>query len=85
MLTKETVVGEVRVSENGIISVLMKTRILEGGKVISENLHRTPFDPGADVSGCGDWVHCIAQAAWTDEVLKKWEADKAAQRAALEK
>ena len=45
-LTKETVVDQITVTENGIVLYREATRILEDGNELSKTYHRTSLTPG---------------------------------------
>ena len=78
MLTKETVVDQITVTENGIVLYREATRIMEDGKELSKTYHRTSLTPGQDLTGQPEQVVAIAQAAWTPEVIAAYEAQQAA-------
>ena len=73
-LTKETVVDQITVTENGIVLYREATRIMEDGEEISKKYHRTSLTPGQDLTGQPEKVVAIAQAAWTPEVVAAYEA-----------
>ena len=50
-ITKETVVDQVTVTENGIVLYREATRIIEDGKVLTQTYHRTSLTPGQDLAG----------------------------------
>ncbi len=55
-ITKETVVDQVTVTENGIVLYREATRIIEDGKVLTQTYHRTSLTPGQDLAGTTDAV-----------------------------
>ena len=77
-LTKETVVDQITVTENGIVLVREATRIMEDGKEISKQYHRSSFAPESDVSGQPQNVQDICNIAWTEEVISAYQAQVAA-------
>ena len=81
-LTKETVVDQITVTENGIVLYREATRIMEDGVQLSQTYHRTSLTPGQDLSGQPEKVVAIAQAAWTPEVIAAYEAQVAANQPA---
>lgn len=83
-LTKETVVDQITVTENGIVLYREATRIMEDGTQLSQTFHRTSLTPGQDLTGQPEKVVAIAQAAWTPEVIAAYEAQVAAQQAQLQ-
>ena len=81
-LTKETVVDQITVTENGIVLYREATRIMEDGNQLSQTYHRTSLTPGQNLTGQPANVVAIAQAAWTSEVIAAYEAAQAAAEAA---
>ncbi len=76
-LTKETVVDQITVTENGIVLYREATKILEDGEEISKKYHRTSLTPGQDLTGQPANVVAICNAAWTAEVIAAYEAQLA--------
>ena len=77
-ITKETVVDQITVTENGIVLYREATRIIEDGKVLTQTYHRTSLTPGQDITGQPDKVVAICNTAWTPEVIAAYEAQQAA-------
>jgi hypothetical protein len=77
MITKETAVDQITVTENGIILYREATKIIEDGKELTKTYHRTSLTPGQDLAGQPANVVAIAQAAWTPEVVAAYEAAQA--------
>ena len=77
MITKETVVDQVTVVENGIVLYREATRIMEDGNLLTQTYHRSSLTPGQDLSGQPSKVVSIAQAAWTPEVIAAYQAAQA--------
>ena len=48
-LTKVTVIDQITIAENGIVLYREATRIMEDGKEISKQYHRTSLTPGQDL------------------------------------
>jgi hypothetical protein len=63
-LTKEVVVDQITVTENGTVLVREVTRIMEDGVEISKQYNRTSFEKNSDVSGQPQQVQDICAAAW---------------------
>ena len=63
-LTKEVVVDQITVTENGTVLVREVTRIMEDGNELSKQYHRTSFEKNADVSAQPQNVQDICAAAW---------------------
>ena len=77
MITKQTVVDQVTVVENGIVLYREATRIMEDGKELTKTYHRSSLTPGQDLTGQPEKVVAIAQAAWTPEVVAAYQASQA--------
>jgi hypothetical protein len=77
-LTKETVVDQITVTENGIVLVREVTRIMEDGAEISKQYHRSSFAPEADLTGQPANVVAICNAAWTPEIIAAYKAQQIA-------
>ena len=77
-LTKETVVDQITVCENGIVLYREATRIMEDGVQLSQTYHRTSLTPGQDLTGQPEQVVAICNTAWTPEVIAAYEAQQAA-------
>lgn len=73
-ITKETVVDQITVTENGIVLYREATRVVEDGNEIAKTYHRTSLEPGQDLTGQPAQVVAIAQAAWTPEVIAAYQA-----------
>ena len=80
MITKETVVDEITVKENGIVLYREATRIIEDGKVLTQTYHRTSLTPGQDLEGQPANVVAICNVAWTNEVVLAYQAAQEANR-----
>ena len=83
MLTKETVVDQITVTENGIVLYREATRIMEDGVQLSQTFHRTSLTPGQDIADQPANVQAICNAAWTPEVVAAYEAMVAEQQAKI--
>ena len=81
-LTKETVVDQITVTENGIVLYREATRIIEDGKVLTQTYHRTSLTPGQDLTGQPDKVVAICNTAWTPEVIAAYQAQQEVKRPA---
>ena len=76
MITKETNVDQITVTENGIVLYREATRILEDGEEISKKYHRTSLTPGQDISNEPQKVQDICYAAWTEAVVSAYLAQQ---------
>ena len=73
-ITKETVVDQITVTENGIVLYREATRIMEDGQQLSQTYHRTSLTPGQDLAGQPANVAAICNVAWTPEVIAAYQA-----------
>ena len=77
-LTKETVIDQITVNENGIVLYREATRIMEDGTQLSQTYHRSSLEPSADLTGVPANVVAICNVAWTPEVIEAYKAQQAA-------
>jgi DNA-binding transcriptional LysR family regulator len=82
--TETKVIDSITVTENGTVLYREATRILKDGEQIAQTFHRTSLVPGQDLAGQPAQVVAIAQAAWTPEVIAAYQAQVAAQQAAMQ-
>ena len=78
-VTKQTVIDQITVNENGTVLYREATRIMEDGNQISQTYHRTSLTPAQDLTGQPANVVAICNAAWTAEVIAAYQAQVAAQ------
>ena len=78
-LTKQTVVDQITVNENGIVLYREATRIMEDEKLISKTFHRSSLTPAQDLTGVPANVVAICNTAWTAEVVAAYQAQMAQQ------
>lgn len=76
-ITKEIAVDQITVTENGVILVREVTRIMEDGKELSKQYHRTSFAPSDDVSAQPQNVQDICNVVWTPTVISAYQAQQA--------
>ena len=81
-LTKQTVIDQITVTENGIILYREVTRIMEDGNEISKTYHRSSLVPAQDLTGVPANVVAICNTVWTAEVIAAYQAAQAAAEAA---
>ena len=62
-ITKQMVVDQITVTENGIVLYREATRIIEDGALLTQTYHRTSLTPGQDLTGQPANVVAIAEAA----------------------
>jgi hypothetical protein len=76
-LTKVTAIDQITVTENGIVLVRETTKIMEDGKELSKQYHRTSFAPADDVSAQPQNVQDICNVAWTASIVSAYQAQQA--------
>jgi DNA-binding transcriptional LysR family regulator len=76
-ITKETVVDQITVTENGTVLYREATRIMEDGQQLSQTYHRTSLTPAQDLTGQPANVVAICNVAWTPEVVAAYQAQVA--------
>ena len=79
-LTKETVIDQITVTENGIVLYREATRIMEDGVQLSQTYHRTSLTPGQDIVDQPQKVQDICNVAWTPELIAAYEAQQEANK-----
>ena len=79
-LTKETIIDQITVTENGVILYREATRIMEDGNELSKTYHRSSLVPEQDLTGVPDNVVAICNTAWTDEVKSAYRTMIEAQK-----
>jgi hypothetical protein len=77
-ITKETIVDQITVTENGIVLYREATKIIEDGVELTKKYHRTSLTPGQDLTGQPANVVAIANTVWTAECIAAFEAAQAA-------
>jgi DNA-binding transcriptional LysR family regulator len=73
-ITKEKVIDQITVTENGIVLYREATRIMEDGQQLSQTYHRTSLTPGQDLTGQPANVAAICNLTWTPEVVAAYQA-----------
>jgi DNA-binding transcriptional LysR family regulator len=79
-LTKQAVIDQITVTENGVILYREATRIMEDGNQISQTYHRSSLTPAQDLTGVPANVVAICNTVWTAEVIAAYQAQIASQR-----
>jgi hypothetical protein len=79
-LTKQMVIDQITVTENGTILYREATRIMEDGKELSKTYHRSSLIPAQDLTGVPTNVVAICNTVWTAEVIAAYQAQIAAQQ-----
>ena len=75
-LTKQMVIDQITVTENGVILYREATRIMEDGKELSKTYHRSSLTPGQDLTGVPANVVAHCNTAWTAEVVAAYQASQ---------
>tara|TARA_R110002126_G_scaffold114234_1_gene252853 strand:+ start:427 stop:687 length:261 start_codon:yes stop_codon:yes gene_type:complete len=81
-LTKQTVVDQITVTENGSVLYREATRIMEDDVELTKTYHRSSLIPAQDLTGVPANVVAICNTAWTAEVIAAYQAAQAAAEAA---
>lgn len=68
-ITKETLVDQITVTENGTVLYRESTKIVEDGNFLTQTYHRTSLIPGQDLTGVPEKVVTICNTVWTPEVI----------------
>ena len=79
-ITKEKVIDQITVTENGIVLYREATRIMEDGQQLSQTYHRTSLTPAQDLTGLPANVVAICNVAWTEAVIAAYQAQLEANR-----
>ena len=80
-LTKQTVIDQITVTENGVVLYREATRIMEDGVQLSQTYHRYSLTPAQDLTGVPANVVAICNTVWTAEVIAAYQAVQAARNA----
>jgi len=73
-ITKEKVIDQITVTENGIILYREATRIMEDGTELTKTYHRNSLTPAQDLTGVPEKVVAICNTAWTQDVIDAYKA-----------
>ena len=79
-LSKETIIDQITVVENGTVLYREATRIMEDGVELSKTYHRTSLTPVQDLTGQPDNVVAICNVAWTPEIIAAYKAQQEANK-----
>lgn len=77
-ITKEIVIDQITVTENGIILYREATRIIEDGTMVAQTYHRSSLQPGDDLTDKPAKVVAICDAVWTPEVIENFKQQQEA-------
>ena len=73
MITKETAIDQITVTENGVILYREVTRIMEDDTELTKTYHRNSLTPGQDLTDVPEKVVAICDTAWTPEVIAAYK------------
>ena len=73
-ITKEKVIDQITVTENGIILYREATSFVEDGVAITKTYHRNTLTPAQDLTGVPEKVVAICNTAWTADVIDAYKA-----------
>jgi len=79
-LTKQVVIDQITVQENGSVLYREATRIMEDGVELTKTYHRSSLTPAQDLTGVPANVVAICNTAWTAEVVAAYQAQVAQNR-----
>ena len=71
--SKETIVDQITITENGLVMYREVTRVFEDGEELTKQYHRSSLTPGQDLTGVPNNVVAICNAAWAPEVLATFQ------------
>ena len=72
-ITKEKVIDQITVTENGIILYREATSFVEDGVAITKTYHRSTLTPGQDLTGIADKVVAICNTVWTPKIIAAYQ------------
>ena len=75
-LTKQTVIDQITVTENGVVLYREATRIMEDGVQLSQTYHRYSLTPAQDLTGIPANVVAICNTVWTAECVAAYQAQQ---------
>ena len=75
-LTKQTVIEQITVTENGIVLYREATRIMEDGVQLSQTFNRSGLTPAQDLTGIPANVVAICNTVWTPAVIAAYQAQQ---------
>jgi hypothetical protein len=73
-ITKEKVIDQITVTENGIVLYREATRIMEDGTELTKSYHRNSLTPAQDLTGVPANVVAICNTVWTAECIAAYQA-----------
>ena len=76
MLTEQSVIDQIEVTQNGIVQVRRANLVLKDGAEIAKTYHRHVLAPGADLANEDAKVVAIAKTAWTPEVIAAYKTSQ---------
>tara|TARA_R110000868_G_scaffold106180_1_gene291316 strand:+ start:454 stop:720 length:267 start_codon:yes stop_codon:yes gene_type:complete len=83
-ITKETIVDQITVTENGVILYREATRVIEDNVELTKTYHRSSLAPAQNLTDVPDKVAAICNLTWTPEVIEQYQIALAKNLSALE-
>ena len=77
-ITKETIVDQITIIEDGTIQYREAIRIKEDDVQLSQTYHRTSLEPASDLTDVPANVVAICNVAWTPTVIDAYQASQGA-------
>ena len=77
-LTKEVVIDQITITENGVVLYREATRIMENGEQLSKTYSRFSLPPGSDLADVPTNVVAICNVVWTQEIIDAYKAEQKA-------
>lgn len=76
-IEKQTLIGKIEISPDGVIRVKEVTSLIEDGQVFTQTNHRRSIVPGQDYSNEPEMLKKICAATHTPEIIAAFEAARA--------
>lgn len=73
LITKQKVIDQITITENGIVLYREVNKIIENDIIISQTYHRTSLTPGQDLIDIDEKVSNICKLVWTEEVINNYK------------
>jgi hypothetical protein len=80
-LSKETIIDQITVLENGIVLYREAICVMEDGKQLSRTYHRSSLVPDQDLTDVPSNVVAICNITWTPEIIAAYKTQQNAQLA----
>jgi hypothetical protein len=77
MLSEQSKVDKIEISEGMIVSVRERTDVFRDGVLLSASYKRWTLAPGQNTSGQTEAVQKVCAALWTDDVIEQYRQSNA--------